>query len=182
MKFDDALNVPPSEVKSLYDGVMGRVDRKLNSLGIPSEPDTPTYNQAHYNGQLPSDLDALTYSELTNLLAANVGWTRYLNHHRTNIENHLTVCSRQLDALKASLIKKKGKDVYKSDRRYIVLDVDVAELECLLRCLDTALQVSKDGYKLLSRAVTIRGQDQERVQRHDNVSKGFFQSNGRSRG
>jgi hypothetical protein len=101
-----------------------------------------------------------------------VEWARYLNGHRTAISNELVISKEQLKAVKAAIIRQCGKDGFECDIRYVNINVGITELDCLCAALDTALQGAKDSYKLLSRSVTIRGQDQERVQRNENLDRG----------
>jgi hypothetical protein len=171
--FRKALTASPEEASEAYGGVTERIADTLGRLGIPTGAPSPTCEGVPYSGSLPEDLDSLSYAALSNLMRANVEWNRYLHEHRTAISNEVIIAKEQLKAVRAAIIQQRGKDSLECDLRYINHNVARAELECLCAVLDTALQGAKDTYKLLSRVVTVRGQDQERVTRNENFSRGY---------
>jgi hypothetical protein len=173
VNFDQALTATPEQAKQAYAGVTDRVSDTLTSLGVSVTTTQPALHGQTYHGELPSNLDQLSYDQLSELMRANVEWNRYLNGHRTAVNNDLTVARQQLSAVKSAIVKQRGKDSLECDTRFININVEICELEALCAALDTAIQGAKDAYKLLSRSVTIRGQDQERVARTDNFERGW---------
>lgn len=171
--FDTALTATPEAAKDAYSGVTERVARTLDDLGVRTITQHPRLGGEVYHGELPENMDELSYDDLSELMRANVQWNRYLNGHRTAVNSELNVAKQQQAAVKSAIIKQRGKDALECDTRYISLNVQICELEALCDALDMALQGAKDTYKLLSRSVTIRGQDQERVARTDNFERGW---------
>lgn len=171
--FKAALTASPEEASAAYGGVTSRTESTLTRLGINPMYEAPTCEGAPYSGALPEDLDSLTYTQLSDLMRANTDWNRYLNSHRTAISNEILIAKEQLKSVKAAIIVQRGKESLECDHRYIDHNVALAELECLRAILDMALQGAKDSYKLLSRVVTVRGQDQDRVQRSENFERGY---------
>ena len=171
--FENALTATPEDAKEAYNGVTNRVANTLNELGVRVITEQPNLRGDSYYGELPDNMDALSYDDLSDLMRANVEWNRYLNGHRTAVNSELNVTKQQQAAVKSAIIKQRGKESLECDTRYILLNVQICELEALCAALDMAIQGAKDTYKLLSRSVTIRGQDQERVTRTDNFERGW---------
>lgn len=171
--FDNALIATPEAAKDAYAGITDRVSETLAELGVRTITDQPNLRGDIYYGELPENMDELSYDDLSDLMRANVEWNRYLNGHRTAVNSELSITKQQQAAVKSAIIKQRGKDSLECDTRYIVLNVQICELESLCAALDMAIQGAKDAYKLLSRSVTIRGQDQERVSRTDNFERGW---------
>lgn len=171
--FENALTASPEDAKQAYVGVTDRVAETLAGLGVRTIIDQPTLHRQAYHGELPENMDELSYDQLSELMRANVEWNRYLNGHRTAVNSELNVTKQQQAAVRSAIIKQRGKDALECDTRYITLNVQICELEALCDALDMAIQGAKDAYKLLSRSVTIRGQDQERLQRTDNLERGW---------
>lgn len=171
--FESALTATPEAAKDAYTGVTDRVTNTLTELGVQVVTAQPHLDGNTYHGELPPNLDELSYDDLSELMRANVEWNRYLNGHRTAVNSELNVAKQQQAAVKSAIVKQRGKDSLECDTRYITLNVQICELEALCDALDMAIQGAKDTYKLLSRSVTIRGQDQERVARTDNFERGW---------
>lgn len=171
--FDNALTATPEAAKEAYTGVTDRVTETLSELGVRAITNQPSLRGDDYHGELPENMDELSYDNLSELMRANVEWNRYLNGHRTAVNSELNVAKQQQAAVKSAIIKQRGKESLECDTRYIMLNVQICELEALCDALDMAIQGAKDTYKLLSRSVTIRGQDQERVARTDNFERGW---------
>lgn len=171
--FENALTATPESAKEAYNGVNERVSNTLSELGVQVITAQPNLRGNSYYGELPENLDELSYDALSELMRANVEWNRYLNGHRTAVNSELNVAKQQQTAVKSAIVKQRGKDSLECDTRYITLNVQICELEALCAALDMAIQGAKDTYKLLSRSVTIRGQDQERVARTDNFERGW---------
>lgn len=182
-KFNDALSLSPTDARAAYEDIGGRVNETLANLGVVLEGSTPpSANGQPYDGSLPPNLDELSYDALSELMRANTEWSRYLQGHHTSITNDKRIAQQQLDAVKSAIIHQRGKDHLMCDVRYVEINVQVTELECLEAAFDAAIQNAKDVYRMLSRAVTIRGQDQERVTRSENLERGFvISTNGRRR-
>lgn len=179
--FENALTATPEDAKKAYNGITDRVANTLSDLGIRTLTEQPHLMGDTYYGALPENMDELSYNQLSELMRANVEWNRYLNGHRTAVNSELNVAKQQQAAVKSAIIKQRGKECLECDTRYITLNVQICELEALCDALDMAIQGAKDAYKLLSRSVTIRGQDQERVARTDNFERGWATGQ-RSRG
>lgn len=179
--FSNALTATPEEARDAYDGIADSVARTLHTLGVSVVTPSPVLDGALYEGSLPEDLDEVSYDRLSQLMRCNVEWNRYLQGHRTTVNNELNVLKSQTSAVRSAIIKQRGKESLECDVRYLALSVELCELESLSAALDTAIQGAKDAYKLLSRLITIRGQDQERSHRVDNFERGFATGQGRRR-
>ena len=179
--FSNALTASPEEARDAYANIASNVANTLNALGVNITTNQPTLYGAEYQGSLPKNLDSLSYDQLAELMRANVEWNRYLQGHRTVVNNELSVTKQQLASVKSAIIKQRGKESLECDVRYLTLNVELCELDSLCAALDTAIQGAKDAYKLLSRLVSIRGQDQERAQRTDNFERGWATGQGRRR-
>lgn len=179
--FTNALSASPEEARDAYAGVADTVARALDQLGVDIVTAPPTLCGEGYRGGLPNDLDSLSYDRLSELMRANTEWNRYLQGHRTVVTNELNVTKQQISAVRSAIIKQRGKECLECDVRYLSLNVELCELDALCAALNTAIQGAKDAYKLLSRLITIRGQDQERSQRVDNFERGWATGEGRKR-
>ena len=177
MKLEDALTATPEQATEAYDGVRENVSAHLQKVGLDLNAlsTKPLLDGHEYDGTLPDNFEDLDYNGLTQLMAANVEWSRYLLGHLTQVEIEIKILQNQLSSVKSSIVKKRGKDSVESDLRYIRLNTEYTTLLCLKQAFDTAIQIAKDVYKVLSRTVTVRGQDQERVQRGENVGRGRVQ-------
>jgi hypothetical protein len=175
MKFD--THMTPEETRTAYNNVAQRSSSVLRDLGVSLVVQPPILNGEPYRGQLPDNLDILNNSELNNLLLLNVGYSKYLQTNRTQVSNELLVNKRKRASIRAAILKEGGKAHVDSDKRFINCDVEVCECECILAHIDTAVAAVKDAYKLLSRSVTIRGQELEASRAGNGWNSG-----GRSRG
>ena len=134
-----------------------------------------------YDGAIPENIEELGYDEISSLMRANTEWNRYLLGHLTSVQVEMKITQEQISAVKSSITKKRGKESVDSDLRYIQLNVELTTLKCLDMAFTTAIQNAKDAYKILSRLVTIRGQDSERERRNESLDRGYT-IRGRSRG
>ncbi|MGA1354398.1 MAG: hypothetical protein ACO32I_06455 [Candidatus Limnocylindrus sp.] len=173
-KFDDAFTASPEDARVAYDGVTSKVDTYLTSLGITlyEGDQLPTYVGNLYNGILPPDLDVLTYTELAALMSAHMEWTRYVQAHLTRVQSDVLVLTEQLGAIKSAVTRQRGKDAIESDRRYIAVNVSLAEMRALLLHLEAADRMNTKSYTTLSRVVTVRGQDQDTATRVNSIERG----------
>lgn len=173
-KFDDAFTASPEDARVAYEGVVDKVGAYVTSLGIALYTDDalPAFMGNVYNGILPPDLDTLTYTELASLMSAHMEWTRYVQAHLTRVQSDVLVLTEQLGAIKSAVTRQRGKDSIESDRRYIAVNVALAEMRALLLHLEAADRMNTKSYTTLSRVVTVRGQDQETAVRVNSIERG----------
>jgi hypothetical protein len=173
-KFDDAFTASPEDARVAYEGLVDKVDAYVTSLGISLyvQDELPAFMGNVYNGILPSDMDMLTYTELASLMSAHMEWTRYVQAHLTRVQSDVLVLTEQLNAVKSAIVRQRGKDSLESDRRYISVNVALAEMRALLLHLEAADRMNTKSYTTLSRVVTVRGQDQDTAQRVHSIERG----------
>lgn len=174
MRLSDALTASPEQARTAYEGIGDSVNEILHTAGVSlgNLASRPRYNGHEYDGSMPENMDELSYDEIANLMRANAEWTRYLLGHMTQVQVELKIVEQQISAVKSSITRTRGKEYVDSDLRYIELNVQQTTLKCLATAFEAAHQIAKDAYKVLSRQVTIRGQDQERERRNDNFERG----------
>jgi hypothetical protein len=173
-RFDDAFSASPEDARVAYEGVTEKVANHLDALGITlyESDDLPSYLGGAYNGILPGDLDVLTYNELAALMSAHMEWTRYVQAHLTRVQSEVLVLGEQISAIKSAIVRQRGKESLESDRRYIAVNVALAEMRALQMHLEAADRMNTKSYTTLSRVVTVRGQDQETSARVNNIERG----------
>ena len=175
MKLEQALTATPEQAREAYAGISDKVAEMLGNAGLSLDNMTtqPYYGGVVYDGTIPENIEQLGYDEISALMRANTEWNRYLLGHLTAVQVEMKITQEQISAVKSSIAKKRGKDCVDSDLRYIQLNVELTTLKCLDMAFTTAIQNAKDAYKILSRLVTIRGQDSERERRNESLDRGY---------
>jgi hypothetical protein len=162
-------------INQLYTSVPQEVKTALIGMGISiemSEQEKPTFNSEPYCGVLPTNLDDLETSEIVELMSAHIVWTRYVNGLLSDATVQLRCREDALSAIKQSVIKSKGKDVFEYDADYLDANHSVLWYSALKTYLETASDMCSTNYKVLSRVITLKGQDQEQNIRLNSAKNG----------
>ena len=108
MKLEDALTATPEQATEAYDGVRESVSTHLQKVGLDLNAlsTKPVLNGNEYDGTLPDNFEDLDYNGLTQLMAANAEWSRYLLGHLTQVEIEIKIMHNQLSSVKSSIVKK----------------------------------------------------------------------------
>lgn len=175
MKID--LNASPEKIAETYDPVPSSARATLEERGfrVPDDVsrDRPHYDGAHYDGTLPRNLDQLPNDDVVELMAVHAEWMRYVNGSIAEAQAHRTAVAKKEKAMRASIIKERGKDAVESDVRYIDSGAELAYWDTILGYLEAIRSNASNDYKILSRIVTVRGQDLEMGNRVNNVRHGY---------
>lgn len=165
-RINAAFGTIPSSARSMIEGKGFRVPDDVNR-------DRPVYGQQYYDGTLPRNLDQLPNDEVVELMAVHAEWMRYINGSIAEAQANRTAVAKKEKAVRASIIKERGKDSVDSDVRYIDVSADLAYWDTIVNYLEAIRSNASNDYKILSRIVTVRGQDMEMGARVSNVRHGY---------
>jgi hypothetical protein len=163
------------KINDTYLSVPEEVKLELAKMGIQldmSEEDKPHFRGDKYCGVPPKNLDELDTSELAELMSAHISWTRYINGALSDAVVQLRCREDALSAIKQSIIKSKGKDCVEFDDDYLIANYNVLWWSAMKSYLESAETMCAQNYKVISRIVTLRGQDQEQNIRLNSVKSG----------
>jgi hypothetical protein len=162
------------QINDVYLSIPDDVKTALIGMGVPVNPieDSISFNGEPYCGILPKSLDDLDTSDIVSLMSAHIAWTRYINGLLSDAIVQLKCREDALSAIKATLIKTKGKDSVEFDQDYIKANSSVLWWSTMKIYLESASDMCAQHYKVLSRVVTLRGQDQEQVIRVNTAARG----------
>lgn len=171
------LNASPEDIDNAFRELPANARSTLEERGfrVPDdlEYDRPTYNNGYYDGTLPRNLDQLPNHEVVELMAVHAEWMRYVNGSVAEATAHKTMLAKKEKAIRASITKERGKEHVDSDVRYIEVSADVTYWDTILGYLEAIRANASNDYKILSRIVTVRGQDIEVSARVNNVRHGY---------
>jgi len=176
---DHALTATPEEIEDAYSQTASEARSSLEEMGIrvPDCPmnDRPSLRDGEfYSGQLPSNLDELSNSEIVEVMAKHLEWIRYINGHLADSQVKKKIAARKVKAVESSVATTRGKDAVDSDRRCLQASAfDLSLHDARLTYLEAIKANAAQDYKTLSRIITIRGLDQEAQMRINSVQKGF---------
>lgn len=171
------LDATPEKIAEAYDPVPASARALIEQKGfrIPDDAsrDRPVYAGAHYDGTLPKDLDQLPNDEVVELMVVHAEWMRYINGSIAEATANKTAVAKKEKAIRSSIIKERGKDHVDSDVRYIEVGADLAYWDTIVSYLEAIKTNASNDYKILSRIVTVRGQDLEMSGRAHNIRHGY---------
>ncbi len=160
----------------MYENIPFSSKARLALLGINtevSEEELPNVNDEPYRGVLPEDLDSLSTSDISNIMSAHIIWTRYVQGLLSDATVKLNCASQILSAVKSALIKEVGKDSFEFNDDYMKAMCSYQECSAMKTYLESAQNMCTQNYKVLSRVITLRGQDADTTSRLNNIQAGF---------
>lgn len=169
------------KIYDAYENIPFSSKARLALLGINtevSEDELPSVNDEPYRGVLPEDLDSLSTSDISNMMSAHIIWTRYVQGLLSDATVKLNCSSQILSAVKSALIKEVGKDTYEFNEEYMKAMCSYQECSAIKTYLESAEKMCTQNYKVLSRVITLRGQDSDTTSRLNNIQAGFSNAKG----
>lgn len=151
----------------------------VKSLGIP----VGEYNsKGVFSGvedeyELPEDISILAPSDIERLLAKHSEWACFLAGRLAEQESILLELEAELknledtlllDAVEDSLRAKKARA--RSNSNYLELEKRILITKSVVGLIKTAVDNENRRYAALSRQISVRGQDMDRVARNNNAS------------
>lgn len=187
-----SLNVNPEmsleEGQNLYQTAIRSAGANLAALGVqsPFPPNTsgPGGATVPYRGELPPNLTDLTDNELGTYLGLLTEWGNYVGYQLAAADASLTAAKADLHLVEAKLrivyqkdpeSKKKRSsaerdDYVGADRRYIEANSQVLYWETMYIYLKAITNAAVDSFAAVSRRVTQRGQEVDRMTRTGNTT------------
>lgn len=161
-------------INNTYQSIPDDVKASLELSGIRAEYESakPTFNGEAYTGIIPENLDQLDTAEIAELMTAHIAWTRYVNGALSDATAKLKCFEDTLSAIKAVVVKAKGKDSFEFDEDYITANYNVLWWSTTKTYLESVNTSCSNNYKVISRIVTLRGIDQEQTIRVNSVKNG----------
>jgi len=178
MNLDQALNASVTQITDAYGNIVSDARAQLSRMGIrvtnDENTDRPRFRDGQfYDGQIPANLDHLSNDELTEIMSLHAEWTRYINGAISEAMAQRVVAQQKEKAVRASITAERGKDKYESDRRYISVAAELTYAEVMLTYLEAIKSTATNDYRVISRVITLRGQDADIQGRVNNVQRGW---------
>lgn len=178
MNLDQALNASVTQIGDAYGSIVDEARAELARMGIrvtdDADLDRPRFKTGEfYEGQIPENLDSLSNDELTEIMSLHAEWTRYINGAISEAQARRVVAQQKEKAVRASITAERGKDKYESDRRYINVAAELTYAEVMLTYLEAIKSTATNDYRVISRVITLRGQDADIQGRVANVQRGW---------
>lgn len=162
------------KIYEMYENIPFSTKARLALAGINTEvyeEELPDVNSEPYRGVLPKDLDSLSISDISDLMSAHVIWTRYVQGLLSDATVKLNCSQQILNSVKSALIKEVGKDSYEFNEDYLKAMCSYQEASAVKTYLESAQSMCNQNYKVLSRLITLRGQDQDTSSRLSNIQR-----------
>jgi hypothetical protein len=159
--------------------VYGEAMKSLHDAGLV----TPTLPTSGYRGEMPHDTSSLDDEKLGDLLNNLSSWCDYVDSEHAKAVSQHRQAEEMLTSARASVRVKlkadeEGKKLAQKDKDdRVELDRDVVaarqmELYCFVRltCLRSMREGSQKKWETVSRQITLRGQEVERMRRTESVA------------
>jgi hypothetical protein len=174
---------------NLYNLKMQQAQHTLQVKGfaMPRPPMVTTTNgvQQGYRGELPPDLTQLNDSQLGTYMGLLSEWNTYVQVQLAEADMNLSKCKSDLSLVEAKLRilyqkdpegKKRSNperdDYVGSDRRFIESQAEVTYWETVYRYIRAIGYGAENAFSAVSRRITQRGQEVDRMNRTAGVTGG----------
>lgn len=170
----------PEDIETIQNklDVYGSAMESLSSVGLlpPSLP-------VDYRGEMPHDLSSLDDEKLGDLLNKLSSWCDFVDSEHAKALSQHRVAEEILSSTRANIRVKlkaddEGKKLAQKDKDdWVDLDTDVVdaraqELYCFTRLtrLRQMREAAQKKWETVSRTITLRGQEVDRLRRNENVA------------
>ncbi len=153
----------------------------IRSLGIPlgEYSDDGKFVKSDDGYKLPSDVSSLPDHEISGLLSNHSEWACFLSSREAEYEVRLIGLKRDLQNLEDYLMTSATQPTLRDKKAhircsedYLALEQEVDVTEGVLKIIKSAIDNENRRYASLSRQITVRGQDVDRIGRMNNASYG----------
>lgn len=168
-KFSDAFVMSPDDITRALSRIEEKVKNTLNNI-IGGK--NMILKPPHFTGEIPQNIEMLSNSEIAMIMGENNAWVAYLRDQLSDIEIQISVCKEQESSVKSSLLRIMDKNLIASDARYVDVVENKLYFEALAKKVEIHLKRGDNNYKVLSRVITLRQNDEEKNRRHNSVQSG----------
>ena len=167
-KFSDAFVMSPEDINRAFSTIDKKVnDRLSNILGV-----NPMITAPSFSGQLPDNLELLSNHEIAQFMGLNNEWAAYLRDQHSELEVQMAIVKEKEAAIKSSLLRVMDKSLIPSDARYVDVIETKLYFDSLAKKVEIHLKRADNNYKVLSRIISLRQQDEEKSRRTNSVRSG----------
>ena len=167
-KFSDAFVMSPEDINRAFSTIDKKVNNQLsNILGV-----NPMITQPSFSGQLPDNLELLSNHDIAQFMGLNNEWAAYLRDQHSELEVQMAIVKEKEAAIKSSLLRVMDKNLIPSDARYVDVIETKLYFDSLAKKVEIHLKRADNNYKVLSRIISLRQQDEEKSRRTNSVRSG----------
>lgn len=174
---EDTINIYRQEIdeKPQYGDVITEAFTIVENLGIAIS------NRKGEGPGMPDDITSIDDQELGEFLNKQTQWAGFLSQKLAEYESYLNVLQNEFEFVQAYLHSEylkeddakrtkvtERKEIIKTDKRYIHLNRKKLVYEVVCNVIKANLNATNNNWVNLSRQITLKGQDEQRLIRNNN--------------
>ena len=175
MKMD--YSMPLSEATELYSTAQEDALASLATDGLDMPPRPMLSTGGYYDGHLPSDLNSFTNNQLGEIFTLQCQFADWVGSLATVEKANLMNAGEKLKVAQAAIRKSKSgtvqarEDATVTDSRYIHAKREVLYVETRASLLEYRAEVARRDLKVISRLITVKGQEIDMNRRDLNIGR-----------